>query len=385
MPEEAVVVEQPVVADPPQVAAPAAEPADAALAAFSNRVVGGTQPSQSAQNAPAEQSQPVATPPVEKEKPGSAPDTSFLKELGYETPEALRTRLDAVKDYDDLKNNYESAKSNQRDAHDEAVRNLLADPEKARSYFDLQTLKPEALATGTPEDQRRLLFEKYRLDNPTMSARLAELEFEDEFENRFALANSEDADENDPAKIRAKERLAHAVNQAVPVVKAAQEASRIALVPKQETANALTPEQEQAFAAEWLKSVDTVVGAGKLDQVFQTELGPVTVSYDTKDKSLRDFLDDPFRVANEFFQKVAYPNGFDKPADLSALAQAFQRLTKPEAIAAAASAVGKASVGAHVPMEKLANLPPVTPQAPGSGGGRTLEQAFAEAAARQNR
>jgi len=304
---------------------------------------------------------PAAPAPV-----AAAPDyTGLLTELGVESVDALKEKWNAAKDYDPK--TVEQLRANQRDAHDEALRTMVAtDPTKARAYFDLQALPVDTLVTGTPDEQRELLFTQFKLANPTMPAKLAQLEFEDEFALKYGLADSDETD--DPAVVRAKERLNYALSQAAPVVKAAQEAAKIALVPKPEAANQPTPEQQQAADAAWLQGVTAVLAQPKIEQVFQTENGPVKVGYDTQDAELKTFLDKPLGAVEAYLNKVAYPNGFDKPADMAALAQAYLRLTKPEAIAQAAAAVGKASVGAHVPMEKLVNPAAPAPLVPAGGG-----------------
>lgn len=362
------------VLEAPQPQAPETAPAsqglgEGARAAFAARI-------------PAKEPAPVAVSPAATPEPApvaptpapvapqTAPYGEFMKELGYESPEALKARLEATKDYDPTA--FEQLKANQRDDHDVAVRNLLADPAKARAYFDLQTLKPEELAVGTIDQQRDLLFEKYKLDNPTMSAKLAALEFEDEYEQKFALADSDET--ADPAVVRAKERLAHAVSQAVPTVKAAQDAAKVALLPKPAEAQGPTPEQQAAATAEWLKGIDVVLTT-PIEQTVQVDGKPVKVVFDGKDAGLKDFLSTPEEFLTKLLHQTAFPDGADKPANMAGLAQLYGRLVQPDAIAKAAADAARAAIGAHVPLTTLTNPAPDAPQPlPGSAG--SLRDAF---------
>lgn len=327
---------------------------------------------------------PTATetaPPAEKPADkATAPDYGdLLKDLGVESVDALKTSWQARKELDPEA--YKTATANQRDDHDKAVREMLDNPAKARAYFELQTLKPDELAKGDADQQRQLLFENFKLANPQFTGRLAEIEFEDEYEQKYALATSDDTD--DPAVERAKLRLEAALGVAAPAVKAAQDAARIAVLPK---ADEPTPEQKQAKEADlaaytksWAAGMEQLEKA-PVQHKFQSEFGEVTAAYDLTTPDAKAFMDDPMawieaRLHNEV-DMSGYKTG--KPTDLTNLAKIYGAITQLDAVVKASAAVGKASVRAHVPMDKITNPAPQA-QLEGGNNAPSLQSAFANA------
>jgi len=332
---------------------------------------------------PAEEPAPVAVSPAATPEPApvaptpapvapqAAPYGEFVKELGYESPDALKARLEATKDYDPTA--FAQLKANQRDDYDKAVRDMLADPEKARAYFDLQTLQPDALATGTPEQQRELLFTHYKLQNPELNGRLAVLGFNKVYDAKYGLMNSEDPDDAEDAEF-AKLQYEADIKRAAPAVKTAQETAKVAMLPKPAEAQGPTPEQQTAAAAEWLKGIDAVLTT-PIEQTVQVDGKPVKVVFDGKDAGLKDFLSTPEEFLTKLLHQTAFPNGADKPANMAGLAQLYGRLVQPDAIAKAAAEAARAAIGAHVPLATLSNPAPDAPQPlPGAAG--SLRDAF---------
>lgn len=365
-----------VVEAPAQVdTAPTTGGEDSVLSAFANARQVAPEPQQAV---PASEP-PAAVPQASKES--VAPDyTPLLKELGYETPEALKERLATVKDYDPQA--VERLTANQRDDHDKAVREMLADPAKARAYFELQTMQPDVLAAGTPAQQRELLFEDFKLKNPQFTGKLAQFEFEDEYERKYALAEEGDAD--DPATERAKLHLEAALKLAAPAMKAAQDAAKVAVLPKPAEAQGPTQEQQDAWATKWNEGVTAVLAKPTVEQAFQVDGQPVTVGFDTKSPEFKEFASEPLGFMADYLKKLAYPDGPDKPANMEALAQAYGRLTQPDAIARAAAAHAKTAIGAHVLLTTLSNPAPEAPQPASGAGGGSVTDAFAAAAARRS-
>lgn len=362
---EPTVLDAPVVADQPVVEQGLPPMSEGLRAAFANPQSGSPEPPPEPVQAPAATEQPAA--PASSPSPAapaspSVPATDYapwLKEtFGVETPEALKEKLT-------LAEQAETLKANQRDAHDIAIRQMLTtEPEKAEAYFALQRVNADALATGTPEQQRRLLFESYKVANPALTGRLAELGFNKEFTAKYALMDSDDPDEAEDAEF-AKLQYQSDLSKAVPAIKSAQEAAKIAVLPTAE-ANGPTKAELEAFDLAWLNDVEATLKA-PVGQSFQVEGVDVNVDYEAN-PTLKDALVGQLDFVREHLTKVLYPNGVNAPADHAALARTMGSLLQPDAIAKAAFAAGKASVGAHVPMERLVNPAPDAPQ-PGASGG----------------